>query len=184
MVTGASTADLAVILIDARQGLLTQTRRHSYLVSLLGIRKVVVAINKLDLVDYSQALFERIEAEYRAFAAQIGLLDIQCIPLSALRGDNMLQASPNTPWYQGPSLLAYLEDVPLEQDRQSNAAFRLPVQWVNRPNLDFRGYCGNVVAGSVSVGERIRVLPSGQQSEITGILGSAGSSSKPCAARP
>ncbi|WP_460056636.1 sulfate adenylyltransferase subunit CysN [Pseudomonas sp. S2_D06] len=174
MVTGASTADLAVILIDARQGLLTQTRRHSYLVSLLGIRKVVVAINKLDLVDYSQALFERIEAEYRAFAAQIGLLDIQCIPLSALRGDNMLQASPNTPWYQGPSLLAYLEDVPLEQDRQSNAAFRLPVQWVNRPNLDFRGYCGNVVAGSVSVGERIRVLPSGQQSEITGILGSAG----------
>ena len=174
MVTGASTADLAVILIDARQGLLTQTRRHSYLVSLLGIRKVVVAINKLDLVDYSQALFERIEAEYRAFAAQIGLLDIQCIPLSALRGDNMLQASPNTPWYQGPSLLAYLEDVPLEQDRQSIAAFRLPVQWVNRPNLDFRGYCGNVVAGSVSVGERIRVLPSGQQSEITGILGSAG----------
>ena len=174
MVTGASTADLAVILIDARQGLLTQTRRHSYLVSLLGIRKVVVAINKLDLVDYSQAVFERIEAEYRAFAAQIGLQDIQCIPLSALRGDNMLQASPNTPWYQGPSLLAYLEDVPLEQDRQSQAAFRLPVQWVNRPNLDFRGYCGNVVAGSVSVGERIRVLPSGQQSEITGILGSAG----------
>ncbi|KJZ49462.1 sulfate adenylyltransferase subunit CysN [Pseudomonas fluorescens] len=174
MVTGASTADLAVILIDARQGLLTQTRRHSYLVSLLGIRKVVVAINKLDLVEYSQALFERIEAEYRAFAAQIGLQDIQCIPLSALRGDNMLQPSPNTPWYQGPSLLAYLEDVPLEQDRQSHAAFRLPVQWVNRPNLDFRGYCGNVVAGSVRVGERIRVLPSGQQSEITGILGSAG----------
>ena len=174
MVTGASTADLAVILIDARQGLLTQTRRHSYLVSLLGIRKVVVAINKLDLVDYSQAVFERIEAEYRAFAAQIGLQDIQCIPLSALRGDNMLQASPNTPWYQGPSLLAYLEDVLLEQDRQSQAAFRLPVQWVNRPNLDFRGYCGNVVAGSVRVGERIRVLPSGQQSEITGILGSAG----------
>ena len=174
MVTGASTADLAVILIDARQGLLTQTRRHSYLVSLLGIRKVVVAINKLDLVDYSQAVFERIKAEYRAFAAQIGLQDIQCIPLSALRGDNMLQASPNTPWYQGPSLLAYLEDVLLEQDRQSQAAFRLPVQWVNRPNLDFRGYCGNVVAGSVRVGERIRVLPSGQQSEITGILGSAG----------
>ncbi|MGF6092193.1 sulfate adenylyltransferase subunit CysN [Pseudomonas sp. 18173] len=174
MVTGASTADLAVILIDARQGLLTQTRRHSYLVSLLGIRKVVVAINKLDLVDYSQAVFERIEAEYRAFAAQIGLQDIQCIPLSALRGDNMLEISPNTPWYQGPSLLAYLEDVPLEQARQSQAAFRLPVQWVNRPNLDFRGYCGNVAAGSVRVGERIRVLPSGQQSEITGILGSAG----------
>ena len=174
MVTGASTADLAVILIDARQGLLTQTRRHSYLVSLLGIRKVVVAINKLDLVSYSQAVFERIEAEYRAFAAQIGLQDIQCIPLSALRGDNMLETSPNTPWYQGPSLLAHLEDVPLEQARQNQAPFRLPVQWVNRPNLDFRGYCGNVAAGSVRVGERIRVLPSGQQSEITCILGSAG----------
>lgn len=174
MVTGASTADLAVILIDARQGLLTQTRRHSYLVSLLGIRKVVVAINKLDLVGFSQAVFERIETDYRAFAAQIDLHDIQCIPLSALRGDNMLEASANTPWYQGPTLLQHLENVPLEQARQVEAAFRLPVQWVNRPNLDFRGYCGNVVAGSVSVGDRIRVLPSGQQSEVTAIFGSAG----------
>jgi bifunctional enzyme CysN/CysC len=174
MVTGASTADLAVILIDARQGLLTQTRRHSYLVSLLGIRKVVVAINKLDLVGFSQAVFERIETEYRAFAAQIGLHDIQCIPLSALRGDNMLEASANTPWYQGSTLLQHLENVPLEQARQVEAAFRLPVQWVNRPNLDFRGYCGNVVAGSVNVGDRIRVLPSGQQSEVTAIFGSAG----------
>ncbi|MGA3798515.1 sulfate adenylyltransferase subunit CysN [Pseudomonas fluorescens] len=174
MVTGASTADLAVILIDARQGLLTQTRRHSYLVSLLGIRKVVVAINKLDLVGFSQAVFERIETDYRAFAAQIGLQDIQCIPLSALRGDNMLEASANTPWYQGPTLLQHLENVPLEQARQVEAAFRLPVQWVNRPNLDFRGYCGNVVAGSVNVGDRIRVLPSGQQSEVTAIFGSAG----------
>jgi bifunctional enzyme CysN/CysC len=174
MVTGASTADLAVILIDARQGLLTQTRRHSYLVSLLGIHKVVVAINKLDLVGFSQAVFERIETDYRAFAAQIGLHDIQCIPLSALRGDNMLEASANTPWYQGPTLLQHLENVPLEQARQVEAAFRLPVQWVNRPNLDFRGYCGNVVAGSVNVGDRIRVLPSGQQSEVTAIFGSAG----------
>ncbi|WP_353742967.1 sulfate adenylyltransferase subunit CysN [Pseudomonas fluorescens] len=174
MVTGASTADLAVILIDARQGLLTQTRRHSYLVSLLGIRKVVVAINKLDLVGFSQAVFERIETEYRAFATQIGLHDIQCIPLSALRGDNMLEASANTLWYQGPTLLQHLENVPLEQARQVEAAFRLPVQWVNRPNLDFRGYCGNVVAGSVNVGDRIRVLPSGQQSEVTAIFGSAG----------
>ena len=174
MVTGASTADLAVILVDARQGLLTQTRRHSYLVSLLGIRKVVLAINKLDLMDYSQAVFDRIEADYRAFAAQIGLDDIQCIPLSALRGDNMLTPSPNTPWYTGPSLLAYLEDVPLEQARASEAPFRLPVQWVNRPNLDFRGFCGNVAAGSVSVGERIRVLPSGQQSEVSKILGASG----------
>lgn len=174
MVTGASTADLAVILVDARQGLLTQTRRHSYLVSLLGIRKVVLAVNKLDLMGYSQEVFQRIEADYRAFAAQIGLDDIQCIPLSALRGDNMLSASPNTPWYTGPSLLAYLEDVPLEQAHASQAAFRLPVQWVNRPNLDFRGYSGNIAAGSISVGERIRVLPSGQQSEVTDILGASG----------
>lgn len=174
MVTGASTADLAVILVDARQGLLTQTRRHSYLVSLLGIRKVVLAVNKLDLMGYSQEVFQRIEADYRAFAAQIGLDDIQCIPLSALRGDNMLSASPNTPWYTGPSLLAHLEDVPLEQAHASQAAFRLPVQWVNRPNLDFRGYSGNIAAGSISVGERIRVLPSGQQSEVTDILGASG----------
>ncbi|WP_152223024.1 sulfate adenylyltransferase subunit CysN [Pseudomonas sp. SCB32] len=174
MVTGASTADLAVILVDARQGLLVQTRRHSYLVSLLGIRKVVLAINKLDLMEYSQEVFERIERDYRAFAAQIGLDDIQCIPLSALRGDNMLEASPNTPWYQGPSLLQYLENVPLEESRQSQAAFRLPVQWVNRPNLDFRGFSGNIAAGGIRVGERIRVLPSGQQSVVSGILGTAG----------
>ncbi|MCJ1883916.1 sulfate adenylyltransferase subunit CysN [Pseudomonas sp. LA21] len=174
MVTGASTADLAVILVDARQGLLVQTRRHSYLVSLLGIRKVVLAINKLDLMDYSQDVFDRIERDYRAFAAQIGLDDIQCIPLSALRGDNMLEPSPNTPWYQGPSLLQYLESVPLEESRQSQAAFRLPVQWVNRPNLDFRGFSGNIAAGSIRVGERIRVLPSGQQSVVSGILGTAG----------
>ncbi|MDH4611484.1 sulfate adenylyltransferase subunit CysN [Pseudomonas sp. BN102] len=174
MVTGASTADLAVILIDARQGMLVQTRRHSYLVSLLGIRKVVLAVNKLDLMDYSQEVFERIEAEYRAFAAQIGLHDIQCIPLSALRGDNMLEPSANTPWYKGPSLLQHLEEVPLEEAQQSNAAFRLPVQWVNRPNLDFRGYCGNIAAGSIRVGERVRALPSGQQSVVSGIFGTAG----------
>ncbi|UUC48057.1 sulfate adenylyltransferase subunit CysN [Pseudomonas citronellolis] len=174
MVTGASTADLAVILIDARQGLLVQTRRHSYLVSLLGIRKVVLAVNKLDLMGYSQEVFERIERDYRAFAAQIGLGDIQCIPLSALCGDNMLEPSPNTPWYQGPSLLQHLESVPLEESRQSSAAFRLPVQWVNRPNLDFRGYSGNIAAGSIRVGERIRALPSGKTSVVSGILGAAG----------
>jgi len=174
MVTGASTADLAVILVDARQGLLVQTRRHSYLVSLLGIRKVVLAVNKLDLMGYSQEVFERIERDYRAFAAQIGLDDIQCIPLSALCGDNMLEPSPNTPWYQGPSLLQYLESVPLEESRQSSAPFRLPVQWVNRPNLDFRGYSGNIAAGSIRVGERIRALPSGKTSVVSGILGAAG----------
>jgi len=174
MVTGASTADLAVILVDARQGLLVQTRRHSYLVSLLGIRKVVLAVNKLDLMGYSREVFERIERDYRAFAAQIGLGDIQCIPLSALCGDNMLEPSPNTPWYQGPSLLQYLESVPLEESRQSSAPFRLPVQWVNRPNLDFRGYSGNIAAGSIRVGERIRALPSGKTSVVSGILGAAG----------
>ncbi|MCP1640675.1 bifunctional enzyme CysN/CysC [Pseudomonas citronellolis] len=174
MVTGASTADLAVILVDARQGLLVQTRRHSYLVSLLGIRKVVLAVNKLDLMGYSQEVFERIERDYRAFAAQIGLNDIQCIPLSALCGDNMLEPSPNTPWYQGPSLLQHLESVPLEESRQSSAPFRLPVQWVNRPNLDFRGYSGNIAAGSIRVGERIRALPSGKTSVVSGILGAAG----------
>ncbi|GBL58440.1 adenylylsulfate kinase [Pseudomonas citronellolis] len=174
MVTGASTADLAVILVDARQGLLVQTRRHSYLVSLLGIRKVVLAVNKLDLMGYSQEVFERIERDYRAFAAQIGLDDIQCIPLSALCGDNMLEPSPNTPWYQGPSLLQHLESVPLEESRQSSAPFRLPVQWVNRPNLDFRGYSGNIAAGSIRVGERIRALPSGKTSVVSSILGAAG----------
>ncbi|WP_375739951.1 sulfate adenylyltransferase subunit CysN [Pseudomonas boanensis] len=174
MVTGASTADLAVILIDARQGLLPQTRRHSYLVSLLGIRQVLVAVNKMDLMGYSEDVFNRIEADYRAFAGQLGLTDIQCIPLSALKGDNLLEPSANMPWYQGPCLLQHLESVPLETAQPGNAAFRLPVQWVNRPNLDFRGYSGNVAAGSIRVGERIRALPSGQQSRISGILGMAG----------
>jgi bifunctional enzyme CysN/CysC len=174
MVTGASTADLAVILVDARQGLLPQTRRHSYLVSLLGIRQVLVAVNKMDLMGYSEDVFDRIEADYRAFAGQLGLTDIQCIPLSALKGDNLLATSTNMPWYQGPSLLQHLENVPLETAQPGSAAFRLPVQWVNRPNLDFRGYSGNVTAGSIRVGERIRVLPSGQQSRVAGILGMAG----------
>ncbi|THG85888.1 sulfate adenylyltransferase subunit CysN [Pseudomonas sp. A-1] len=174
MVTGASTADLAVILVDARQGLLAQTRRHSFLVSLLGIRQVVVAVNKMDLMDYSEAVFRDIEAEYRAFAAKLGLTDIQCIPLSALRGDNLLERSANMPWYQGPSLLQHLESAPLDDSRASRAPFRLPVQWVNRPNLDFRGFAGNVAAGSLRVGESIRVLPSGKQSRVAGILGMAG----------
>ena len=174
MVTGASTADLAVILIDARQGLLAQTRRHSFLVSLLGIRQVVVAVNKMDLMDYSESVFRAIEAEYRAFAAKLGLTDIRCIPLSALKGDNLLERSASMPWYQGPSLLQHLENAPLDDGRASRAPFRLPVQWVNRPNLDFRGFAGNVAAGSLRVGESIRVLPSGKQSRVAGILGMAG----------
>jgi bifunctional enzyme CysN/CysC len=169
MVTGASTADLAVILIDARRGVLTQTRRHSYLVQLLGIRQVVVAINKLDLVDYSQEVFDRIEAEYRAFAAEIGLKDITCIPMSALRGDNIVERSPHTPWYQGPTLMGRLETADVEDDRQS-APFRMPVQWVNRPNLDFRGFSGAIVGGTVRIGDAVRVVPAGTTSTVTRIV--------------
>jgi bifunctional enzyme CysN/CysC len=169
MVTGASTADVAVILVDARYGVLTQTRRHSYLVSLLGIRHVAVAINKLDLVDYSEEVFDRIEAEYRAFAAEIGLEGITCIPMSALRGDNITSRSEHTPWYAGPTLMGYLEDVKVDDDRQSGP-FRLPVQWVNRPDLDFRGFAGEIVGGTVRVGDSVRVVPAGTTSTVARIV--------------
>ncbi|HVA09756.1 MAG TPA: GTP-binding protein, partial [Acidimicrobiales bacterium] len=168
MVTGASTTDLAVILIDARKGVLTQTRRHSYLVSLLGIRQVVVAVNKLDLVDYSEEVFDQIEADYCAFAAEIGLTDIVCIPVSALRGDNITEASPKTPWYHGPTLLGYLEIVEVE-DEARGRPFRMPVQWVNRPDHDFRGYAGTIVGGTVRVGQPVQALPSGRRSRIARI---------------
>ncbi len=166
MVTGASTADAAVILIDARKGVLTQTRRHSFLVSLLGIEHVVVAVNKLDLVGYSQQVFDAIEAEYRAFAGEIGLSDITCIPLSALRGINVIEASPDTPWYHGPTLLAHLEAIDVE-DRPGRTPFRMPVQWVNRPDLDFRGFSGLIVGGSVRPGDSVRALPSGRTSTVS-----------------
>ncbi len=169
MVTGGSTADLAVILIDARKGVLTQTRRHSYLVSLLGIRKVVLAINKMDLVDYSHEIYEAIVAEYRDFARQIDLLDIVPIPVSGLKGDNITAPSSHTPWYHGPTLMGYLETVEIE-DRLQHQPFRLPVQWVNRPNLDFRGFAGTIVSGSVSQGEKIRVVPSGRESRVARIV--------------
>ncbi|NMY40406.1 sulfate adenylyltransferase subunit CysN [Pseudomonas sp. WS 5013] len=169
MITGASTADVAVILIDARKGVLTQTRRHSYLVSLIGIRRVVVAINKLDMVGYSQEVFEQIDADYRAFASRLGIEHIQSIPLSALRGDNITEPSPNTPWYQGPSLMQFLETVELEQARE-DAPLRMPVQWVNRPNLDFRGFSGRILGGSVRPGDAIRVLPSGKTSRVERIV--------------
>ncbi|MBD9425129.1 sulfate adenylyltransferase subunit CysN [Pseudomonas sp. PDM15] len=169
MITGASTADVAVILIDARKGMLTQTRRHSYLVSLIGIRQVVLAINKLDMVDYSQEVFEQIDADYRAFASKLGIEHIQSIPLSALRGDNITEPSPNTPWYQGPSLMQFLETVELEQMRE-DAPLRMPVQWVNRPNLDFRGFSGRILGGSVRPGDAIRVLPSGKTSKVERIV--------------
>jgi bifunctional enzyme CysN/CysC len=169
MVTGASTADLAVILVDARKGVLTQTRRHSFLVSLLGIRHIVLAVNKLDLVDYSEEAVAAIEQEYRAFAAEIGLDDIVCIPMSALCGDNITQSSPNTPWYTGPSLVEHLESVEVAEEL-TTGPFRLPVQWVNRPNLDFRGFSGQIVGGTVRPGDRVRVLPSGHESDVARIV--------------
>jgi len=169
MVTGASTADLAVLLIDARKGVLTQTRRHSYLVSLLGIRKVVLAINKMDLVDYSREIFETILAEYLDFASQIDLHDVVAIPVSGLRGDNVTQPSAHTPWYHGPTLMGYLETVEIE-DHLQHQPFRMPVQWVNRPNHDFRGFAGTIVSGTVSTGAKVRVLPSGRESQVARIV--------------
>lgn len=149
MITGASTADVAVILIDARKGVLTQTRRHSYLVSLIGIRYVVLAINKLDMVGYSEEIFNRIDNDYRIFAKEVGLQNIVTIPMSALKGDNITELSTNTPWYRGETLMGYLENVQVEDAAEEAGVFRMPVQWVNRPNLDFRGYSGIVVRGSI-----------------------------------
>jgi bifunctional enzyme CysN/CysC len=169
MVTGASTAQVAVVMIDARKGVLTQTRRHSFLVSLLGIRKIVLAVNKLDMVGYSREVFDRIEADYRAFAASIGLTDITCIPVSALRGDNVTERSGRTPWYAGPPLMEFLETVPIEEGLQEGP-FRMLVQWVNRPDLDFRGFSGLVVGGQVRPGDRIRALPSGKESVVDRIV--------------
>ena len=170
MVTGASTADLAIILIDARKGVLVQTRRHSYLVSLIGIRHVVLAINKMDLVNYSKETFDKIEAEYRAFAKQIGIHEIRVIPISGVKGDNIVEKSANTPWYAGPTLMHLLETVEIDEERLQKQAFRLPVQWVNRPNLDFRGFAGCIVGGAIRAGQRIRVTPSGRESTVTRIV--------------
>jgi bifunctional enzyme CysN/CysC len=169
MVTGASTADAAIILIDARKGVLTQTRRHSYLVSLLGIRHVVLAINKMDLVDWSQARFDEIVADYRAFADQIGVRDFTAIPMSALQGDNITEPSAKSPWYSGPALLRWLEDAPVEDDLQGKP-FRMPVQWVNRPNLDFRGFSGQVASGIIRPGDKVKALPSGRESTVARIV--------------
>ena len=171
MVTGASTAQAAVILIDARRGVLTQTRRHSYLVKLLGIRHVILAVNKMDLVDWSQAHFDEIITDYSAFAAQIGLTDFTAIPMSALRGENVAGPGPGVSWYQGPHLMSVLEALPVDDDLQDKA-FRMPVQWVNRPNLDFRGFAGLVVSGQVRPGDKVRVLPSGKTSTVARIVAS------------
>jgi bifunctional enzyme CysN/CysC len=169
MVTGASTADVAVILIDARKGVLTQTRRHSYLVSLLGIRRVVLAVNKMDLVAYSQDLFARIEQDYRDFAARLEFDDITCIPMSAVEGANVMTRSSLTPWYEGPALLDYLETVPVA-DAVLSRPFRLPVQWVNRPSAEFRGLTGMIASGQVCVGDVLRVLPAGTSSPVARVI--------------
>jgi bifunctional enzyme CysN/CysC len=170
MVTGASTADLAVILIDARKGVLTQTRRHSYLAHLIGIEHMVLAVNKMDLIDYDQARYDAIVADYRAFAAGIGIMNFLPIPISGLVGDNITAASDNTPWYSGPSLMAHLETVEIDMTGAQRRPFRMPVQWVNRPNLDFRGFAGLISDGQIRPGDAVRVLPSGRTSTVSRIV--------------
>ena len=169
MVTGASTADVAVILVDATQGVLTQTRRHSFLASLLGISHVVLAVNKMDLVNYDPAVFAQIESDYLAFAEALNFASITSIPLSALQGDNVIERSRRTDWYSGPTLLGYLETVEVAASNL-DADFRLPVQWVNRPNADFRGFAGTVAAGSIAPGEAVQVLPGGQEAIVEDIV--------------
>jgi bifunctional enzyme CysN/CysC len=170
MVTGASTADCAVILLDARKGVLTQTRRHSHLVALLGIRDVALAINKIDLADYSEDRFREIEDDYRAFAAGIGLDRVTCIPVSALHGDNVVERGENLAWYSGPTLLDYLENVEVDQERMARKPFRLPVQLVVRPDAEFRGFAGTVAGGTLRPGDRVRALPSGRESTVERIV--------------
>jgi len=170
MVTGASTADLAVILVDARKGVLTQTRRHSYLAHLIGIRNLVLAVNKMDLIGYDQAKYEAIVEDYRAFAKSIGITAFVPMPISGFKGDNITTLSANTPWYQGPTLMAHLETVELDTTLDQRKPFRLPVQWVNRPNLDFRGFAGLASGGTIHPGDAVRVLPSGKTSTVSRIV--------------
>ncbi|HEU0066955.1 MAG TPA: sulfate adenylyltransferase subunit CysN [Sphingomonas sp.] len=170
MVTGASTADLAVILIDARKGVLTQTRRHSYLAHLVGIRRIVLAVNKMDLIGHDQEGFDAIVADYRAFATSIGISDFVAIPLSGLTGANVADPSTDMPWYTGPTLLAHLEQVPLDADAAAEKVFRMPVQWVNRPDLDFRGFAGQIAAGTIRRGDAVRILPSGRTTTVARVL--------------
>jgi bifunctional enzyme CysN/CysC len=170
MVTGASTADCAVILLDARKGVLTQTRRHSHIVSLLGIKDVALAVNKIDLVDFSEDRFREIEDDYRAFAAGIGLERVTCIPVSALLGDNVVERGENLGWYSGPTLLDYLENVEVDQERMARKPFRLPVQLVLRPDAEFRGFAGTIAGGTLRPGDRVRALPSGRESTVERIV--------------
>jgi bifunctional enzyme CysN/CysC len=175
MVTGASTADLAVILIDARKGVLTQTRRHTFLAHLIGIKNLVLAVNKMDLVGYDQARFDEIVADYRAFAESIGVKQFTALPISGYMGDNITSLSDNTPWYKAPAyfgrtLVDHLETVEVDTTREAAKPFRMPVQWVNRPNLDFRGFAGLIASGSVKPGDEIRVVPSGKTSRVARIV--------------
>jgi bifunctional enzyme CysN/CysC len=171
MVTGASTADLAVILVDARKGVLVQTRRHSYLAHLIGIKHLVLAVNKMDLVDYDRETFDKIVADYRAFATSIGIEEFTAIPISGFKGDNITDApSANTPWYDGPSLIEHLETVEIEGMAAQARPFRMPVQWVNRPNLDFRGFAGQIAGGTVKPGDPVRIVPSGKTSTVKSIV--------------
>jgi bifunctional enzyme CysN/CysC len=170
MATGASTAELAIILIDARKGVLTQTRRHSFICKLLGIRHLVLCINKMDLVNFSREAFETIEADYRKFAQELAVTsNITVIPVSALLGDNMIDRSANMQWYQGPTLMGHLETVPVGDDARDKP-FRMPVQWVNRPDQNFRGFAGTIASGTVKPGDAVKVLPSGKHSIITRIV--------------
>jgi bifunctional enzyme CysN/CysC len=169
MATGASGCDLAVILVDARKGVLTQTRRHSYIVHLLGIRHVILAVNKMDLVDFSQASYEQITKNYRAFAAEIGIPNVICIPVSARAGDNVSRRSARMPWYDGPTLMAQLEQIEMGDDAASKP-LRMPVQWVCRPNADFRGFAGSLVSGTVKPGQRIVILPSARETKVARLV--------------
>jgi bifunctional enzyme CysN/CysC len=169
MATGASNADLALVLIDARKGMLTQTRRHSFILSLIGVKHVVLVVNKIDLVDYDGATFERIVAEYRAFAEPLGFKSLAAIPVSALRGDNILARSPHTPWFEGTPLVPYLETVEVADERASRP-LRFPVQWVNRPNLDFRGFSGTVASGGVAVGDEVLIASSRKPATVSRIV--------------
>jgi bifunctional enzyme CysN/CysC len=181
MVTGASTADLACILIDARKGVLVQTRRHSYLCHLIGIKNLVLAVNKMDLVDYSQEVYDQIVADYSEFAKSIGIESFTAMPISGFKGDNITGPSENTPWYTGPNLVEHLETVEVNSARDASKPFRMPVQWVNRPNLYFRGFSGLIASGSVKVGDAVRVLPSGKTSTVAKIAAMGGTSELPSA---
>jgi bifunctional enzyme CysN/CysC len=174
MVTGASAADLAVLLVDAGKGVLTQTRRHSYLARLLGVRRFVLAVTKMDLVDFDQAAFEAIASDYRQFASQIGIEEWIAIPVSGLNGDNVVERSAAMPWYKGPSLLDHLDHVPLDASADAAKPLRMPVQWVNRPSRDFRGFAGQIASGAMAPGDEVRILPSGRVTRIERIVTQAG----------